>query len=85
MDSNDKFLGITYDETFYLATLRFGDNITSKGSGVADGYSEYISKSAKSMLTLNNVLKDADFEDTIIDPDLDFTNPTKDMFMKLLS
>ena len=85
MDSKDKFLGITYDETFYLATLRFGDNITSKGSEIADGYSEYISRSAKSMLTLNDVLKDAGFEDTIIDPDLDFTNPTKDMFMKLLS
>ena len=85
MDSEDKFLGITYDETFYLATLRFGNNIVSRGSGVADGYSEYISRSAKSMLTLNDVLKDAGFEDTIIDPDLDFTNPTKDMFMKLLS
>ena len=85
MDSKDKFLGITYDETFYLATLRFGDNITSKGSEIADGYSEYISRSAKSMLTLNDVLKDANFEDTIIDPDLDFTNPTKDMFTKLLS
>lgn len=85
MDSNDKFLGITYDKTLYLATLRFGNNIVSRGSGVADGYSEYISRSAKSMLTLNDVLKDAGFEDTIIDPDLDFTDPTKDMFMKLLS
>lgn len=85
MDSKDKFLGIIYDKTFYLATLRFGDNIASKGSEIADGYSKYISKSAKSMLTLNVVLREVGFEDTIIDPDLDFTNPTKDMFMKLLS
>ena len=70
----------------YLASLRTGSSEVSCGSEYTTQYVEYIKDNINNHLTLRNILEQANFEfvDNIEDADMNFSKPTKDMFMNLL-
>ncbi len=86
MDSAEKSIAIIANRRIHLASLRTGSGAVSCGSEYTTQYVEYIKDNINNHLTLRNVLEQANFEfvDNTEDADMDFSKPTKDMFMDLL-
>lgn len=87
MDSKEKSIAISADGRLYLALLRTGNKCVSNGNNITTEYAQYILKTIKNRLMLEDVLKDAGFTfvDNAEDADIDFSKPTKDMFINLLN
>lgn len=87
MDSKEKSIAIIANSKLYIASLRTGSKIVSSSNKYTTQYADYIKDNIKNHLTLSEVLCSAGFEivDKSEDADMDFSNPTKDMFMNLLS
>ena len=87
MDSKEKSLALITGGKLYLAKLRTGNKIVSKGSNVTASYVSYMKETFDCRLSLEKVLKDSGFKFTTkaSEADLDFSDPTKEKFMKILS
>ena len=87
MDSKEKSIAIIANSKLYIASLRTGSKNVSSSNKYTTQYADYIKDNIKNHLTLPEVLCSAGFEivDKAEDADMDFSNPTKDMFMNLLS
>lgn len=87
MDSKEKSIAIMADGKLYLALLRTGNKRVSVNGNITTEYAHYILNTRTTHLMLEKVLKDAGF--TIVGDndkaDIDFSVPTKDKFIQLLS
>jgi len=85
----EKAVGAIFDNTFYFMDFRTGKDRVSRQGDYVEIMVDSMKRKAKSFICLGDILKEAGFE--ILEdgsertPDIDFSNPTKDMFTKLLS
>ena len=87
MDSKEKSIALITGGKLFLAKVRTGNKIVSGESNVTASYVSYMKQTSGCRLSLEKVLKDAGFELAAKDSEaeLDFSNPSKEKFMKLLS
>lgn len=84
----EKAVGAMFDNTFYFMDFRTGKDRVSRQGEYVEVVVDSMKRKAKSFIRLDDILKEAGFE--ILEggdertPDIDFSNPTKDMFIKLL-
>lgn len=87
MDSKEKSIAIIANNKMYISSLRTGSNRVSISNKYSSEYIEYIKNNIVNHLTLKSVLSLAGFEfvDKTENAEIDFSKPTKDMFIDLLS
>jgi hypothetical protein len=79
------------DNVFYLMDMDTGNNRVSSASRMKYGsvVMEALQKKAKCFIPLKDILMKAGFtlldSEFEVDADMDFTNPTKDMLIRLLA
>jgi hypothetical protein len=86
-----KCVGMVVDNFFYLMDMDTGNNRVSSASRLKYGsvVMEALQKKAKCFIPLKDILMKAGFtlldSEFEVDADMDFTNPTKDMLIRLLA